>query len=242
MPLDDRVGGRRRLRVAVALSVAFHVLLFTAIVFLVRVPLVKDTKHKGEPMMVELQNPEMPAPRGNPAAREAAPPGPVTPPSRPSRAQPAQPQAKPAAKPSPPAAKPAPPAAAKPTPPEPTPPKSQPTAVARAAPAAPEPPDPTRKPAESASRPQEEAPKSAPEPQRTADAAAMSKAEEARAATPGSRPQVDIRSALRGGGGGGGPVGSSTGHLGGRGGIEGVPIPLDSKDPRYTDFLDRVRR
>src|SRR5262249_53374781 len=123
---------------------------------------------------------------------------------------------------------------------EPTPPKPEPTVAARATPVSPEPPDATRKSAESAARPQEEAPKSAPEPQRTADAAATSKAEEARVATPGSRPQVDIRSALRGGGGG--PAGSSTGHLGGRGGIDGVPIPLDSKDPRYTDFLDRVRR
>ena len=246
MPLDDRAGGPRRLRVAVVLSVAFHVLLFAAIVFLVRVPLVKDTARKGEPMMVELQNPEMPAPRGNPASRVPVPPGPASPSPRPSRAQPPQPQSKPAAKPSPPAPKPAPPAVAKPTPPEPTPPKPEPAAVARATPAVPESPDGPRKSAESAPRPQEEATKPAPEPPRTAhaDAAATSKAEEARAATPAARPQVDIRSALRGGGGagGGGPVGSSTGRVGGRGGIEGEPIPLDSKDPRYTDFLERVRR
>jgi hypothetical protein len=28
----------------------------------------------------------------------------------------------------------------------------------------------------------------------------------------------------------------------GRGGIEGEPIPLDSEDSRYSDFLDQVRR
>lgn len=47
----------------------------------------------------------------------------------------------------------------------------------------------------------------------------------------------DIRSALgRGGPGGAGGRGE------GRAGIEGEPIPLDSKDPKYNDYLDRVRR
>lgn len=50
---------------------------------------------------------------------------------------------------------------------------------------------------------------------------------------------MDIRSALRGGGGGGGGGG---GRGGGWGGIEGEPIPLDSKDPKFNDYLDRVRR
>ncbi|HET9491894.1 MAG TPA: TonB family protein [Methylomirabilota bacterium] len=47
-------------------------------------------------------------------------------------------------------------------------------------------------------------------------------------------PPIDIRSALRGGGAGG--------RGGGRGGIEGEPIPLDSTDTRYNDYLDRLRR
>ncbi len=48
---------------------------------------------------------------------------------------------------------------------------------------------------------------------------------------------VDIRTALsRGRGGGAG------GRGGGRGGIEGEPIPLDSADPKFSDYLDRVRR
>ena len=49
-------------------------------------------------------------------------------------------------------------------------------------------------------------------------------------------PPPDIRSALSRGGGGAG------GRDDGRGGIEGEPIPLDSKDPKYSDYLDRVRR
>ena len=47
---------------------------------------------------------------------------------------------------------------------------------------------------------------------------------------------LDIRSLGRGGGG----AGSTRG--GGRGGIEGEPIPLDSRDPKYSDYLDHVRR
>jgi TonB family protein len=45
----------------------------------------------------------------------------------------------------------------------------------------------------------------------------------------------DIRSLLRGSGGAGG-----SGD--GRAGIEGEPIPLDSTDPKYSDYLDQVRR
>jgi hypothetical protein len=43
----------------------------------------------------------------------------------------------------------------------------------------------------------------------------------------------DVRAALRQGAGGRGQ---------GRGGIEGDPIPLDSADPRYSDYLEQIRR
>jgi TonB family protein len=46
---------------------------------------------------------------------------------------------------------------------------------------------------------------------------------------------VDIRSALGWGGGAGG-------LKGGRGGIEGEPIPLDSGDTKFSDYLERLRR
>jgi len=42
-----------------------------------------------------------------------------------------------------------------------------------------------------------------------------------------------VRAALRRGAGG---------HGQGRGGIEGDPIPLDSEDSRYSDYLEQVRR
>jgi periplasmic protein TonB len=49
-------------------------------------------------------------------------------------------------------------------------------------------------------------------------------------------PPVDIRSAL------GRDAGSGSVRGGGRGGIEGEPIPLDSADPKFNDYLDRLRR
>jgi TonB family protein len=62
------------------------------------------------------------------------------------------------------------------------------------------------------------------------------------ATAPGPRETApDIRSALRRGGPGDG-TGGAGGHGEGRGGIEGEPIPLDSRDPKYNDYLDRVRR
>src|SRR5207253_10811316 len=57
------------------------------------------------------------------------------------------------------------------------------------------------------------------------------------AAVPPSPPVIDSRSALRRGG----PAGAG-GAGEGWAGIESEPIPLDSSDPRYNDYLDRVRR
>lgn len=36
--------------------------------------------------------------------------------------------------------------------------------------------------------------------------------------------------------------GGGGGLRGGRGGIEGEPIPLDTQDPKYTDYFDQIRR
>jgi TonB family protein len=43
----------------------------------------------------------------------------------------------------------------------------------------------------------------------------------------------DVKAALRGGAGGQGR---------GHGGIEGAPIPLDSTDARFSDYLEQIRR
>jgi TonB family protein len=50
---------------------------------------------------------------------------------------------------------------------------------------------------------------------------------------PGPPSASDVRAALRRGAGGQGQ---------GRGGIEGDPVPLDSADARFSEFLEEVRR
>ena len=57
------------------------------------------------------------------------------------------------------------------------------------------------------------------------------------AAVPPQPPMVDSKAALRRGGPGG-AGGSGEGWAG----IEGEPIPLDSRDPKFNDYLERVRR
>jgi protein TonB len=56
-----------------------------------------------------------------------------------------------------------------------------------------------------------------------------------------SKPSIDLPPSLQGGTGGGRPGGGG-GLLGGRGGIEGEPVPLDTTDPRYTDYFEQIRR
>lgn len=172
---------------------------------------------KGEPLFVEFPKPEEEAaPRGHPAL-------PLGP-----RTQPAPP---PAPK-SPPPAKPAP--------------KVE---TARPAPKA-EPALPAPKPATPPVPPQVAKPAPPPEPEGTKTAPAAPK-EEARpepTAPPAgepkvalSKPSIDLPPSLQGGIGGDRPGGGG-GLRGGRGGIEGEPVPLDTRDPRYTDYFEQIRR
>ncbi len=55
-----------------------------------------------------------------------------------------------------------------------------------------------------------------------------------------SKPHIDLPPSLQGGTGG--RPGGGGGLREGRGGIEGEPIPLDTTDPRYTDYFERIRR
>ena len=153
-------------------------------------------------------------------AEEPAPKGnPALPPGPPSRPSP------PPAPKSPPAVKPAPKVeTARPAPKsEPARPAPAPTQIAKAAPAEPE--GPTAAPA----TPKEEA-----KPEPTAPPAGESKVAL-------SKPSIDLPPSLQGGTGGGRPGGGG-GLLGGRAGVEGEPVPLDTTDPRYTDYFDRIRR
>ena len=215
-----------RLAGGVVLSVLLHLLLVAAVLW-GPPPFSKIAVKRGEPLIVELPvAPDSPPP-GRPGAPPAAPVPPKTPPSPPSR----------------------PAVAARPAPPRPAPPVSEPAperrvasapipkapdadALSIPAPKAPEPvagppePAPAEPPATAAS---ESAPQVAPP---------LAPAHPQVAAVPpgaGPRAVPDIRSLGRGSGGAGG-----SGD--GRAGIEGEPIPLDSADPRYSDYLDQVRR
>lgn len=185
------------------------------------------------PAVASRPAPEAPRPAATPPAPAVREPAALAP------AQPAPPTPPPPA-PAPPVASPPAPAAAAPpvAPPAPTPsdrreePVPPPTPAVRPAPEATAPPRAERRAVEGAPSPSappgdggagsvRPAPGTGPGPQ----VAALPPGREA--------PPIDIRAALRAGAGGRGA---------GRGGIEGEPIPLDTRDPRFSDYLDRVRR
>ena len=211
-------GPWRRISVAVGASLLAHLGLVALVLlggYFVPVVIVK----KGEPIFVELPKPEEPAPRGNPAlppgpaSRPSPPPAPKSPP--PAKPAPKVETARPAPKPEP--ARPA-PAPAKPAP------EPAPTQIAKAAPVEPE----GTKLAPATPREEAKAEPSAPP------------AGEPKVAL--SKPSIDLPPSLQGGTGSAGRPGGGGGLLGGRGGMEGEPVPLDTTDPRYTDYFEQIRR
>ena len=224
----------------ITLSVLLHLALLVLIVYTGGAAMKQSVK-RGEPLFVELPEIKDQAPRGNPAARTPGPPALPTPePPRPAapKAQPV-----PSARPTPPAPRvaeskpsvPEPPRVASARPAEPVRERSAPPAD-KPTPRPPEPPAPDAKNAPAV--PAEE-PRSTPAPpaQPSAEAArpASPGGTQVAAVAPSNRPPVyDLKSLGRGGGAGG--------RGEGRGGIEGEPIPLDSRDPKYNDYLDRIRR
>src|SRR5712691_6540545 len=228
---------RERALVGVLISLSIHLGVIAALL-LFGTPFTKVQVKRGEPLFVELPNIPEPAPAGNPVATSGGP----------AVDRPSPPAVKPPPTPSP--AKPAPPAPTRPAPPpvvanRPAPPerpRAQP-APPRPAPVVP-PTDASGPGATEAARPvsapPEPAPSTPPEPPIHAPSSPPAPpAPQVAAVPPGAQtspaPPVDIRSALKRGGGAGGTSN-------GRGGIEGEPIPLDSPDPRYSDYFDRVRR
>lgn len=209
---------RNRPLCGLAISVALHGVL-VALMLLLALPAADYTVKRGEPLFVELPELPEPPPRGNPAAKSLARPRPARPPATP-RTPPAAP---------PPRVAPAPPLSPPP--------------VVASRPAVPPPPAPdVPSPAAgdlptAAPKPETPVPDSAPAPPPAAEPAPPPGLQVASVPpSPDVPPPIDIRSALGRQGG----AGSAQG--GGRGGIEGEPIPLDSRDPKYSDYLDRVRR
>lgn len=217
---------RERPFAGVAVSLAIHLALL-AVLLWVGTPSSTYTMKRGEPLFVELPQADEPAQSGAPAASpspKSAPPAPKVRPTPPRPRVAAAPPPKPAPPPSRPETRaPERPAAATP-PPAPESPSGELPRVASAPPKA-------------AEAPPASEPARAPEPPRAVPP--PSPAQPRVAAVPEPAPAPDIRKALRRGGPG-------PGGAGGRGegwsGIEGEPIPLDSTDPQFNDYLDRIRR
>ncbi len=233
---------------AVVCSILLHILLLGSLVWVNTLGAPLYAK-RGEPLIVDIapDKPEEKAPLGNPAR----PPAPEPPPR--------------AAEPPPPRPKVAPslpkaPAAPRTSPPRPEPPPQ----VAKAAPLAPEPPAkaptppppapeaqaPAPQPQPSAEQPQpatprETPPAPAPQPQpaetATSQGASPSSAPSAGSEASGTQtalakpPPEPPASIFRYPGGGGG-------LHGGRGGTAGEPIPLDTPDPNYREYMEKVKQ
>jgi outer membrane biosynthesis protein TonB len=250
---------RQRPWLGIAASIALHLLVFGGLLLL-GVPSSPVEVKRGEPLFVELPQSDELAARGAPSAaatpaappKEEAPPAPKTaaaPPAPPVAKAPPAPRAAPAPKAPPSPREASPPARRAPTPASPPPSVPEPSSVASApapqpappapeTPPAPEPPRVAATPPAPAEPPAETPPAPTPEvrPRETAPASPPPRV----AAVPPQRePSIDGLSALR-------RRGPGAGGAGGRGeswsGIEGEPVPLDSTDPRYNDYLDRVRR
>jgi protein TonB len=224
--------GRRALLVGLLCSLLLHVVLIGAAVLWNQLWPPVYVK-RGEPLLVDIA-PERPAERAPRGSLSDPPARPTPPAARRAEAPPAPPVRPPA--PRVPAPRPAPPPAAKPEP-APAPPVAAPASapeVARAQPPEPPPvPVPSPPPA---SRPSEPP---AVEPSPGARPAPSSPEPPALAPPPGAapglgRPRLDLPAAMLRR-----PPGGGT--QGGRGGIEGEPVPLDTPDPRYKEYFDLIR-
>jgi outer membrane biosynthesis protein TonB len=219
---------RQRPPVGACISLAIHLLLIALIVG--DNPARTTHQKKGDALIVELPKLDEPANAGTPGPQADAPLLPAAPPQRAS-APPAPPKPSVPAKPAPPAEKPIP--------------REAPRAVANA---------PKPAPAERGDIPlpkptPQSAPRETPDTSRTPESVRPDPSvANAPPSPPGQVAMVppaapDLRSAFsRGGGGGGIGSGGAGGRGFGRGGIAGEPIPLDSKDADFTDYLERIKR
>jgi len=214
---EDRTN--RYLVVTVIVSVLFHILIGAGLIVSGNIEQGKMFAKRGEAILVDIapDKPKESAPLGNPSR----PVGPDAPkPPRP---------AVPPAPPTPPAPK------ASPAPPAPAAPKvaEAPKAAPKAPPAPPksDEPGPAPKAAPSAPDPdQSQTAKAAPQPP-AAQPSAPAADQRVASAPPQAPPTAGM---FRRGGGGG--------LKGGRGGIEGDPIPLDTPDPMYQDYFNEIRK
>ncbi|HEX9822522.1 MAG TPA: TonB C-terminal domain-containing protein [Methylomirabilota bacterium] len=244
---------RARTVAGIVASLLIHVLVIAGVFWGLAPGLAPTWKTKpGDALIVELPT-EEPGSKASPSAPPPPAPRREAPaPPREERRIASAPRAPQPAPPAPPAPQPAPkavepmPKTVEPTPRtvEPTPPAPEPLArSAEPAPKAAEPTPPAPEPAPPAAEPAPPMPQPAPAvAERAAGAPAPSEPrlegrERQIASLPPGGPTApsasDVRAAL----------GRGAGRQGqGRGGIEGDPIPLDSPDGRYSDYLEQVKR
>lgn len=233
LPADP---ARRAFVIAVVCSVLLHILLLGSLVW-VNTLGAPAYARRGEPLIVDIapDKPEGKAPLGNPAR----PPGSQTP-EPPKAAEPPAPRPK--FTPAPPSLPRAPaPAKVAPRRPEPakqvakaTPPAELPAKAPEPQPPAPAPatppPEPPAQPPPTAQPEPAETPKS---PGASPSSAPSTGSERTALAKPPLEPPASI---FRYPGGGGG------GLYGGRGGRAGEPIPLDTPDPNYREYMEKVKQ
>jgi TonB family protein len=243
---------KRALVIAVVGSVLLHLVLLVALISFNKFGTPAQVK-RGEPLLVDLapDKPEEKAPLGNPAR-------PVEPPAEPApkaRERPApapkMAEAPPAPKLPPVAKAPAPPRAppAQKAPPSPQPAPEPPRQVAKAEPPAPVPkapelsapsPDALAKPPEAPPQPsppaaQAEAPRTLVPPPTVPPGPSGERASPQTQTALAKPPSPPAPSIFRHPGTEGG------GLRGGRGGVEGEPIPLDTPEPKYQDYFNKIR-
>jgi len=221
---EDRAN--RYLVVAVAISVLLHI--GVGLVLILNGAHHRAISKRGEPLFVDIapNRPNETAPLGNPSrpvgpGQEAS-----APPKRAAASTPPVPSA-PRAEPTPPSPATAPRAA--PKAPE------APRDVAKAPPASPKPedpgPGPKTPPPPTPAPDQSQAAKASPPPGNPTPPLGAPSPPRVASAPSDQSPTAGM---FRRGGGGGG-------LKGGRGGIEGEPIPLDTPDPRYQDYFNQIR-
>lgn len=237
---EDRTS--RYLVVTLVVSVVLHILVGVALIVGGQMHERKLAAKRGEALLVDIapDKPTESAPLGDPSR----PPVPNTPEPPRQAAPPAPPAPKvPPAPPAPPAPRVAEAPKAAPRPPPPAPKAAEPVPAPKAAEPAPTPaPAPDQsKTASATPQPPASPPQAPAEPPRVPVAPPQPLAAQAQSPAPAAEPRVasvppqpsPAAGMFRRGGGGG--------LKGGRGGIEGEAIPLDTPEPKFQDYFNQVR-
>lgn len=221
---------------AVLVSVGLHLVILGLLLNIIKLP---SSRHqqRGDEVFVELHHPEERAPLGHPSARTPGPLGPASqsaPPQPRAAKESARQSARVAEAPSAPAPAPPRPAVQRPA--------VEPSRTPAPAPSTPAPPTESQiakavqPPTQTTAPTAPAAPTPTPAPSPAPSQAAAPSSDSRVAMVPPGNVTPDLRSFHRGGG-----DGTPGGHGGGRGGITGEPISLENPDPKFAEYLARVK-